>query len=109
MWDELVLALSISREDGHKVGAYFQTRGLVIFFYFGGISRGCRGLFPNWWSAAEVTLLTSYMTHNHQPDHDEEDDDDHQDAEEDDDDDHCGLIPLLLTSSPLRCHQAQRS
>ena len=49
-------------------------------------------LFPNWWSAAEVTLLTSYMTHNRQPGHDEDDDDDHQhNDEENDEDHHCGL------------------
>ena len=46
-------------------------------------------LFPNWWSAAEVTLLTSYMTHNRQPGHDEEDDhNDYQHNDEENDDDH---------------------
>ena len=76
------------------------------------LERGCRGLFQNWWSAAEVTLLTSYMTHNHQ----------HCDEE-----DHSGQYkywvldnfeglsgwvwnsPLQLTSFPPRCLQAPLS
>ena len=54
------------------------------------------GFFPNWWSAAEVTLLTSYMTHNHQPHHDDEDDHQHDD-DEDNDHDHDGLKKYTFT------------